>query len=363
VREEGSLKGYRKIHAVLAQIPDTPLGVDWSISVTGTDDRFISMLRQQRKSAMPLMTRVYFSGDMLHGRHVEEAYIYRLTGKATMNAYVDIGEMIDRLVPIWRRGMTHLLFFNQLQTSHAHEKDIWLQSETFYEYTLQAHLLMAFSDAATLFEGDRYRSSRNESANIYYLLRAAQSTKRFPYATKKEVQKRIADYDKRFVTDDRLLFSIHATPQNESDLDAGSVPNELRQEFEYDGQPLSQDVTVVKEDNRWRIHDGADPYKLIYTVRKNNGQLNVYEALENAIKRLKKWRDNVLAHPPKKSVEGRFSNIAQRLSDLFDLAGEILNTFSAYWRGSKMEFQADLPDFADFADLAQRGLQFDKRLE
>ena len=78
VQKKGSLKIYQKIHAVLSQIPDDQSSVYWNdISVTGTDDRLISMLRK-RKPAVPLMTRVYVPGRILYGHYVEEAYIYRL---------------------------------------------------------------------------------------------------------------------------------------------------------------------------------------------------------------------------------------------------------------------------------------------
>ncbi|MBI1926342.1 AAA family ATPase [Candidatus Poribacteria bacterium] len=244
VQKKGSAKNYQKIHAALDPISDDQSSVYWNdINVTGTDDCFISMLLKQGKSAMPLMTRVYFSGEMLYGRHVEEAYIYRL-GKATMCAHVDIGGSIDGLVPLLLNGHTHLLIFNQLRKSHEHDeyKGIWSKSETFYEYTCQAHFDVACRYAAKLFEGDRYRSSRDKGVSIYSFLRGAQSTKKFPYATKQKVRASLASYDKRFLEKNRLLFSVNSTPHNDSELDSGSVPDEFKEHL-----LLSQNVTVNKE--------------------------------------------------------------------------------------------------------------------
>ena len=72
-----------------------------------------------------------------------------------------------------------------------------------------------------------------------------------------------------------LLFS--AEPKFQSDLDNSSISQELRQEFEENQIPLSEQATVSFEprDGIWVI---TDKLKL-YSVRKEYGRLNIYDPI------------------------------------------------------------------------------------
>ena len=72
-----------------------------------------------------------------------------------------------------------------------------------------------------------------------------------------------------------LLFSFDLAFQ--SDLDDGSISNELREKFKKNYEELSECVTVlvVEKDNRWFITNRDN--KPTYIVKKERDQLNVYE--------------------------------------------------------------------------------------
>lgn len=62
------------------------------------------------------------------------------------------------------------------------------------------------------------------------------------------------------------------------DLDNGIVPGNLINMFETNGIPLSENVTVTKEDNnKWLIND--EEKKNTYFIRKKAEKLNIYTTL------------------------------------------------------------------------------------
>ena len=71
-----------------------------------------------------------------------------------------------------------------------------------------------------------------------------------------------------------VLFS--AGLKFQSDLDSGNIPEKLRQVFENNGISISQNVTVSIErtGSKWLITDGDA--KKTYSVRKDEGKLNIY---------------------------------------------------------------------------------------
>ena len=73
----------------------------------------------------------------------------------------------------------------------------------------------------------------------------------------------------------RLPFSIPAGAWIEDDLDKGVLPEILKNTFNSTGIPLSEDSTVVKEDeDTWTIRDERD--KNVFFIEKKEGELNVY---------------------------------------------------------------------------------------
>jgi len=74
-----------------------------------------------------------------------------------------------------------------------------------------------------------------------------------------------------------LLFSIGSEFQ--SDLDNGIVSERLQQAFKNNKAPLSQDATVLTEQQRGYIYKWLiTGNKCSYSVRRENGKLNVYTA-------------------------------------------------------------------------------------
>ena len=68
-----------------------------------------------------------------------------------------------------------------------------------------------------------------------------------------------------------LLFSVGL--EAKSDLDNGAIPDSLRQEFQNNNIPLSDDAVAAKEESedRWLITDGDKAY----TVKKEEDQLDI----------------------------------------------------------------------------------------
>jgi phage tail-like protein len=70
------------------------------------------------------------------------------------------------------------------------------------------------------------------------------------------------------------LFSLIAGDL-ENDLDAGFIPEELKNMFETKGITLSEIITVTKEDNdKWRVVD--EEKESTYIIRKEGKNLNIY---------------------------------------------------------------------------------------
>ena len=74
-----------------------------------------------------------------------------------------------------------------------------------------------------------------------------------------------------------FLFSMQnrrRIPQTVQALNAGTVPNELRMEFQNSGYPLSPQtsVEVIQTDNEWRVIDREKRF----IIRVESGNLNVY---------------------------------------------------------------------------------------
>ena len=88
----------------------------------------------------------------------------------------------------------------------------------------------------------------------------------------------------------KLLF--HTGLQFGKNLGKGSLPVDLRQEFEKNGISLSKNVTVLDNDSPWRIKD-KDHYQL-YKVRKAEDRLEIYSRKEKEIRELN--RNNNVAY-------------------------------------------------------------------
>jgi len=88
--------------------------------------------------------------------------------------------------------------------------------------------------------------------------------------------------------DSRVLFGVDWSFQD--DLDSGHIPDSLRQEFEANKAPLSQDAAVSIEErgSAWRITDRNK----IYTVKKEGDELSIYD--ENAWSLIKGFDNNAL---------------------------------------------------------------------
>jgi hypothetical protein len=86
--------------------------------------------------------------------------------------------------------------------------------------------------------------------------------------------------------DRRMLFGVDWSFQD--DLDSGAIPDDLRQEFEANNAPLSQDAAVSVEEggSAWRI---TDRHKT-YAVRREGDEPSVYD--ENAWSLIKGFDDN-----------------------------------------------------------------------
>ena len=74
-----------------------------------------------------------------------------------------------------------------------------------------------------------------------------------------------------------LLFRIDDPNLLQSDLDNSNISEELTRRFKENRIPLSDDVTVVIEEkgSKWLILD--EQMYTVYTVRKEEGKLNIYE--------------------------------------------------------------------------------------
>ncbi len=78
-----------------------------------------------------------------------------------------------------------------------------------------------------------------------------------------------------------LLFSMGWSSQLENDLDAGTLPDALRQEFENNGIILSDRISLTKpEDDYWVISDDGETisYAVFREVENGESVLNVYSA-------------------------------------------------------------------------------------
>ena len=73
--------------------------------------------------------------------------------------------------------------------------------------------------------------------------------------------------------EETYLFSIG--PEFENDLNEGIISEELRDIFNTEGFPLSEEATVTKveDNNKWKITDEEK----IYFVMKEDGKINIYE--------------------------------------------------------------------------------------
>ena len=92
-----------------------------------------------------------------------------------------------------------------------------------------------------------------------------------------------------------LLFSIDAK-KCQSDLNKGTISGSLQQEFENNMISFSQDTTVSieREDSKWLISDKDNDQ--IYTVRKEEGRLNIYKETKfdfTGIRKAKNWQNAV----------------------------------------------------------------------
>jgi hypothetical protein len=88
--------------------------------------------------------------------------------------------------------------------------------------------------------------------------------------------------------DQRVLFGVDWSFQD--DLDSGAIPDGLRQEFEANSAPLSQDaaVSVEEGDSAWRIADRDKAY----AVRREGDELSIYD--ESAWSLIKGFDDNTM---------------------------------------------------------------------
>jgi archaemetzincin len=98
---------------------------------------------------------------------------------------------------------------------------------------------------------------------------------------------------------DLLLFSTGSTFQ--TDLDDGSIP-EILQQFRDNKIQLSDSISIEKKGNEWLVRDRDNKEK--YSVRKENGKLNVFSPVEE---------DHLYALIPK--LEKRFTTKAHLALD------------------------------------------------
>ncbi len=75
------------------------------------------------------------------------------------------------------------------------------------------------------------------------------------------------------------LFGIE--PRHETQLNAGNVSADLRQELTNGGISLSQSAAVEKRDNGWLIRDKGKGR--IYLAKKAEGKLTIYEPISGAV--------------------------------------------------------------------------------
>lgn len=62
------------------------------------------------------------------------------------------------------------------------------------------------------------------------------------------------------------------------DLNMCIIPEKLREKFNDEGSPVSNDVTITKENDKWTITDEEN----IYTAREKDGKLKIYEKERNS---------------------------------------------------------------------------------